>query len=136
MTAETRDPPAMPPTENGTVVQSTSSAARSEERTKVMAVYALYLASFVTGVTVFVGIVLAYVFRGEADPVMRSHYDNATGVFWKGILYSVACALLTLTVVGAVSWIVLAVWFGVRCVKGLLKANEGEAYPNPKGWGF
>lgn len=121
---------------DGAAVRATTAEHRSEERTKVLAVYALHLAAFITGFTSIVALILAYVFRGDADPVMRSHYDNAIGIFWKGILYGIACFLLTLTVIGAISWLALAVWWAVRCIKGLVKANEGQPYPNPGSWGF
>ena len=42
---------------------------------------------FVTsGLTTLVGLILAYVWRGEGEP-MDSHFTNAIHVFWKGLLY-------------------------------------------------
>jgi len=37
-----------------------------------------------------VGIILAYVNRGEAEPLARSHYDFQISTFWRAVMIVVA----------------------------------------------
>ena len=103
---------------------------------KVVVVYVLFLAGFVTGITALIALILAYVFKDEASQVEISHYNNIINVFWKGLVYSIVCALLLVVVIGAFLYIALAVWVIVRCAKGLNFYSKGKPYPDPGSWGF
>lgn len=99
-------------------------------------VYLLYLAGFVVGPAALVGIVLAYVQRGEADALARSHYDFQISTFWRG-LAMIAVGVVTLFF--GIGWLVLlgwAVWTIVRCIKGLTNLSRGQPMPATVGWGF
>jgi uncharacterized membrane protein len=107
-------------------------AAQSDSTAKI--VYILYLVALVSGVTALIGVVLAYVNAGDAPEPLRTHYRFQIRTFWIAILYCLAAGLLTITVVGALSWIFVAVWFIVRCAKGLQSLGRGEPYPNAATW--
>ena len=99
-----------------------------------MVVHVLYIIALFTGVPMLVGVIVAYVARGEADDVNESHFTFQIRTFWIGILYGVI-GLLTLAVgIGFVICLFAWVWVLVRSVKALGYSNRGEAIPNPKAW--
>jgi uncharacterized membrane protein len=61
----------------------------------VATVYVLYLVGFLTGITVLVGLVIAYQQRRTTDQVAQSHFQFQISTFWVGLLYSVV-GLLTI----------------------------------------
>lgn len=105
---------------------------------KGIAVYALYLAGFITGITPIIGLIMAYIFKDDAETPdwLVSHYRNAIHIFWKGLLYMIICGLLTIVVIGAFLFLAQMVWFIVRCAKGLNYISKKQPYPNPESWGF
>ncbi len=98
----------------------------------------LYLASLITGVTGLIGIILAYVWQGEAHPDwMDSHFRFQIRTFWIGLALGVAGAVVSLLTLGLAYLIVVPlwiVWFGVRTVKGLLAAQRHEPIADPESW--
>lgn len=63
-------------------------------------VYILYLLSFVLGVTFLIGVVLAYLNRGEAPDWVKTHYQFQIRTFWIGLLYGAIGFVLVAIVVG------------------------------------
>jgi uncharacterized membrane protein len=124
------------------------SHAASEERTLPAVVYGLYLLGLSHGLTILIGLILAYANRDNAGPRMRSHYIfqirtfwlsigwfivGLALVFWGGVfsfvLVGVPFFLLGLAICGAV-WL----WFLVRTILGVVYLSRGEAYPRPYAW--
>jgi uncharacterized membrane protein len=113
------------------------SAPRSKPaRVNVKLIYVLYLASFVLGITSVIGLVMAYINRGNAPAWAVSHYTHQIRTFWIGCLYAVIAGMLVMIVVGFVLLPLVAVWMIVRCVKGLQLAGRGEPVPDPATWMF
>ena len=102
----------------------------------VVTVYILYLVGFLTGITVLVGLVIAYLQRGTTDRVCQSHFQFQINTFWIGLLYSVVGLLTIHFGIGALILIWWVIWTVVRCVKGLLLLNKGEPIPDPNSWLF
>lgn len=95
----------------------------------------LYLSSFVLGVTVIVGVVLAYVWKGEARAGWEaSHYEYLIRTFWIGLIGSALGVLLLLVLIGALVLLAVAVLVVVRCVLSLVNAQKREPMPNPQTW--
>ncbi len=97
-------------------------------------VYVLYLVSLALGVTSIVGVVVAYLYAGEAPEALKTHYRFQIRTFWIGLLYSLAGFLLTFVLVGFAVFAFVAVWLIVRCVKGLRWLDRREAVPEPATW--
>lgn len=97
-------------------------------------VYILYLVSFVLGLTSIIGLVFAYINRGQAEDWVASHYTYQIRTFWIGLLYFVIAFLLTMVMVGFLLLIVVSVWYIVRCVIGLQKASQRQPIDNPQSW--
>jgi uncharacterized membrane protein len=102
--------------------------------TNVQVIYILYLASLVIGVSVLVGIVLAYINRGKAGGFVETHYTWLIRTFWIGLLYALISAVLMLLAIGFVLMFAVAVWFIVRCIIGLQALSRNEPIKNPESW--
>ncbi len=121
----------------------------TEDRTMPAICYALYLLAFATGITAVIGVIIAYAQRSTAGLVMRSHYTFLIRTFWLGLLLAIVGgvvggilmgigAILTVILIGfpimalaGLVWCVAAVWFGIRCIVGLIHLSRGDAYPRP-----
>ena len=122
---------------------------REESMTAPILVYAAYLLSVPSaGLFALVGVIVAYVLKGEAGPAAYSHYAFQIRTFWLsllfiplGILLIVVGIPLSFILVG-VPFVILGglmvagvtVWFLARCVVGVIRAADGRAYPNPRTW--
>lgn len=95
----------------------------------------LYLSAFVLGVTGIVGIVLAYVWKGESHAEWEmSHYTYLIRTFWLWLIGMVAGAVLLIVLIGFLVWLATAVLVVVRCVLSLVNAQKREPMPNPETW--
>jgi uncharacterized membrane protein len=90
-------------------------------------IYVLYLAGFVSGFTPLIGLVMAYMGRGEGPDWLDDHYRWQIRTFWIGVLYSVIAGILTMVVIGFVLYVAIAVWWIVRCIKGLQRVSAEES---------
>lgn len=100
----------------------------------VQLIYILYLVAFVIGITMLVGVVMAYLNRGQASGWAQSHYTYLIRTFWIGLLYAIASVLLSFILIGFVTAVLTAIWVIVRCVKGLQLVGRREPVPNPETW--
>ena len=99
-------------------------------------VYILYFLAYFTGITSLIGVIIAHLQVGSADPVAGSHFRFQIRTFWIGLLYLVIGTILSIVVVG---FAVLLWWFIlslVRNIKGALALNENQPIANPASWLF
>lgn len=120
----------------------------TEDKTLPMVAYVLYLLTFASGFTVFIGLIIAYSNRATAGPKMESHYTFMIRTFWLSIWWFIIGGLLVLfggvfslilvgipfLMLGIFICSVVGIWFAVRCIIGLLHLSRGEAYPRPMNW--
>ena len=128
-------------------------------------VAALYLANIVLGFSVFVGLVLAYVWRNDAESQEweRTHFTYLIRTFWIGAAVFLLMFLLWFgAIFGLVFdqalqgghsdsppagfflgffgvilvWLLCAVWFFIRCILSLVRAADNKPMPNPGTWLF
>jgi uncharacterized membrane protein len=102
----------------------------------VLTVYILYLVGFLTGITVLVGVVIAYLQRDITDRVSQSHFQFQITTFWIGVLYFFVGFLMIHLGIGVLILLWWVGWTVIRCVKGLLALNMGEPIRNPNSWWF
>ena len=102
----------------------------------VLTVYILYLVGFLTGITVLVGLIIAYLQRDSTDRVSQSHFQFQITTFWIGLLYCFVGLLTLHFAIGALILLWWVVWTVIRCVKGLLALNMGESIRDPNSWWF
>jgi uncharacterized membrane protein len=119
-----------------------------DSRTLPAVVYALYLLGLMNGLTVFVGLVIAYANKDGAGPRMRSHYIFQIRTFWTaigwwvigltllfwGTIFSIILVGVPFVILGGLIFAVGHVWFALRCILGAIYLARGEAYPRPRTW--
>ncbi len=123
--------------------------ARAEEDKILPAViYGLYLLGCTNGLTVIVGLIVAYVNRDAAGPINESHFTFAIRTFWLGIAWAIIGGLLIMfgipmlvvlvglpmIIAGGLILGAVGLWFVARCVLGIYYLVRGEAYPRPLAW--
>lgn len=115
-------------------MQTTESG--TDPRTWAMIVWGLYIASYFTAfVTMIVGLVIAYVKRGElADTPFESHMTSAIRTFWISLAGFILGALLLIVGIGFIIWAALAVWHIFRVIRGMMRAIDGRPIDDPAGW--
>lgn len=124
----------------------------SDERTLPIVVYALYLFGLIAGITVLIGVIIAYANRGRTSPMADSHYIFQIRTFWTGVLLWFVAGLCgmwgwiwgSIPFIGfvGVPFVMLSLsivflthlWFAVRCILGLVHVSRGDAYPRPRAW--
>jgi uncharacterized membrane protein len=102
----------------------------------VLTVYILYLVGFLTGITVLVGVVIAYLQRDRTDRVSQTHFQFQVTTFWIGLLYFFVGVLTLHFAIGVLILLWWVIWTVIRCVKGLLALNMGEPIRSPNSWWF
>lgn len=95
-------------------------------------VYALQVASFITGVTLFIALVVNYAGRDSVrGTYVNSHFDWQIGTFW-GLLAWWVCALLIAMLLSfsvtvfALVYLPSVVWLLYRVVHGWIRLNAEE----------
>lgn len=95
----------------------------------------LYLGSFLAGVTGLIGVILAYVWKGEPQAEWEaSHFQYLIRTFWIGLIGTVVGILLLVVLIGFLILPATAALVIVRSVLSLLRAQKREAMPNPETW--
>jgi uncharacterized membrane protein len=72
---------------------------------------------FLTGITVLLGLIIAYLQRDKTDRVSQSHFQFQITTFWIGLLYFFVEVLTLHIGIGALILLWYAVWTVIRCVK-------------------
>ena len=98
-------------------------------------IYVLYLANFILPFTGLIGVIMAYVNRGDQN-FLESHYQFQIRTFWIGLLYAIIGILLTAVIIGWLILLFYAIWIIVRCVKGFKYLGTQEPIPEPTSWMF
>ncbi len=95
-----------------------------------------YVAGILMLVCAPAGVILSYIDRGKASPLLASHYSYLIGTFWKGLLFLVISAILTFVLIGLIAYFVTSIWYLIRCIKSLVYLHRGDAITTPSTWLF
>jgi uncharacterized membrane protein len=120
----------------------------NEDRTTPTVVYVLYLLGLLNGLTVLIGLIVAYTCRDRAGPITESHYIFQIRTFWMAIAWWIVAFVLLfwgiplsfvvigipLVVLGGMIIALTHIWFAVRSVLGWIYLYRGEPYPRPRAW--
>lgn len=105
-----------------------------------LVIYILYLSSILLGITSIIGLIMAYVSKGDAADWEKTHYRFQIRTFWISLLYGlimvVMMATMILAPVAMILGLAVMIWFVVRCVKGLIAFNQSRPVANPTTWWF
>ena len=97
-------------------------------------IYVLYLLTLVSGITGIIGVVMAYIYKDDASDWLRTHYEWQIRTFWIGLLYLAIALILCTILIGFLLLFVVAVWWIIRCVKGLKYLDQRAPYPDYRSW--
>ena len=118
----------------------------TEDKTMPAVVYGLYLLGFATaGLTAIIGVIIAHAQQAVAGPVMRSHYTFQVRTFWIGLVWAILAGMIfgvglplsfiligiPLLLLAKLMWAVGVIWWGLRCILGLVHLSRGDEYPRP-----
>ncbi|MBI1186770.1 MAG: hypothetical protein GC206_05470 [Alphaproteobacteria bacterium] len=113
-----------------------------DNRMAALAVYGLYALTIPTAATLaIVGVIVAYVARGGAEPIARAHFDRQIRMFWMTALWgavlfllSLPAWILTLVLIGipmlwplGAVWFLVLAWLTIASVFGALRLWRGAA---------
>lgn len=122
----------------------------TEERAMPAVVYVLYLLGLFHGVTLLIGLIMAYVLRGSSGPMNGSHYTYLIRTFWTSFLAMLVGGGIMLVSIpftfiligipfmwaGGVICFLAWVWALVRTIVGLARLAEGAPIAQPYGYVF
>jgi len=119
-----------------------------EDRAMPAVVYALYILGLFHGLTLIIGLIMAYVLRGSSGPANASHYTYQIRTFWTSLVgFIIGCALvgvgipLSFILIGIpIVWVGGAIcflswlWAMIRCIVGVVRLAEARPIAQPYGW--
>ena len=109
----------------------------SANTSMVNVIYVLYLLALISGgITALIGVIVAYVYKDDAPEWLRTHYELQIRTFWFGLVVGAIGVALSWILIGVPILLALAVWWIIRCVKGLKYVGDRQPYPNHRGWGL
>ena len=98
-------------------------------------VQALYIATYFTGITCIIGVVIAYAKRAEAaGTVYESHLTYAIRSFWIGLILTVIGTVLIFVGIGVIILILAGLWWLVRLVRPVIALVDDRPISNPEGF--
>ena len=115
-------------------------------KTLAIIIYVLSLAGFVTGgITSIVALVIGLIKKDEVrGTIYESHFEftNWTNIWMlvAGLAITIVGTLLMIVLIGfiilPIGLLLLAIWYGVRLVMGLIKLMDNRPIDNPRGFLF
>lgn len=116
--------------------ESHTGAVADGVKSNALVIYILYLVSLAVGLTSIIGVIMAYVAKGDAPEWLKTHYIFLIRTFWIGLLYGFIGALLTIVMIGFLVLLFVLVWWIVRCVQGMNHLSKNQPVPNYQSWMF
>lgn len=107
-----------------------------DNRGLAFTVYILYFLGYVTGITTFIGVMIAYLQDRSTGSELESHFTFQVRTFWIGLLFLFIGVLLLHMGIGVLVILWWFVWSLMRNVKGVLALNRNEPIANPNSWMF
>ncbi|MFC3713339.1 DUF4870 family protein [Sphingoaurantiacus capsulatus] len=95
----------------------------------------LYLVGVLTALPTLLALILAYVWRDDAQAAWEpSHYRYHIRTFWLALLYGVIGVCTALIGVGFLILLVIPLWVLIRAIVSLAAAQRHSSLPNPGTW--
>lgn len=100
-------------------------------------VYVLHLVGVLTGgLTAVIGVIFAHLYAGQAPSPLRDHFRFQYRTFWIGLLYNLIAGIVVLAFFNWLLMLAIALWWVVRCVRGLSALERGEPPVRIDSFGF
>ena len=101
---------------------------------------AFVVTAFLAGWPSIIGVILSYVYRGEAaGTYLESHFRWQIRTFWLALMWAVIGGLAFISLIGIpfafVIWIVTGLWVLYRIARGWIALSKAQPLPEPaKSW--
>jgi uncharacterized membrane protein len=109
-------------------------------RENVMLIYVLYLVGLVPAfgvVPIIIGFVMALLNRQQGGTgVWASHYEYQYRQALAGLGFAVVSFILLFVLIGFIGFILIAIWWIVRSVKGLQAASREQPIADPRSYSW
>src|SRR5437879_1250191 len=120
----------------------------TEDRALPAVVYALYILGLFHGLTLIIGVIMAYVLRSGAGDVNGSHYTYVIRTFWISLVWLIIGGGVMLVsipftfiligipflwlggVICGAAWL----WALIRCIVGVVRLADGAPIARPYGY--
>lgn len=101
------------------------------ERTTLLVAYVLHIiAPFTFWTAAIVGVIIDHLKVNETrSEFIRSHHQWLIRTFWWGLIWLVVTTALMLILIGYVLYIVVAVWWLYRVIRGVLAFIDRRSMP-------
>ena len=111
----------------------TPGAGSSEiERDTLLIVYVLHGLAIFNGLTALIGVIVSHLKVNEvASDFARSHHRWLIRSFWWGLLWLVIATVLMVIGIGFLIYLVVAIWWIYRVVRGFIAFTERRPMPAP-----
>jgi uncharacterized membrane protein len=121
-----------------------------EDRALPAVVYVLYILGLFHGLTLIIGVIMAYVLRSSSGPANASHYTYLIRTFWTSLVIGLIGGAIMLVSIpftfiligipfmwlgGAICFMGW-VWGLVRSIVGVIRLAQGMPIVQPYGWAF
>ena len=107
-------------------MQYSNEERESSTKKVVFVVYILYALSYLFGITYIIGVIVAYVKRGDSDASwLQDHFRWQINTFWVTIILGIIGIITAFIGIGWLILLALAIWNIYRIVKGWLRYNDG-----------
>lgn len=106
----------------------------SSQKNYMYVTYALYASALFVGLTLLVGVILAYVKRDEMQGTL--YYDHMRFLiktFWGTLVGGIVGMILSVVGIGLVILALVYVWYIFRMVVGIVKLIDNKSV-TPDGW--
>lgn len=104
-------------------------ASNKAGRDAAHAMYIVYAVALFTGFPMFIGVLIAYLSRGNAGRVMRSHFSHGIVTFWWTLIIGAIGVILTIVVIG---WAIIGLvwlWSAYRILRGWVRLFDERPAP-------
>ena len=110
----------------------TESGGSEIERNTLLIVYILHGLAVFNGLTAIIGVIVSHIKVGEVtSDFARSHHRWLIRSFWYGLLWLVIATVLMVIGIGFLIYLVVAVWWIYRVVRGFVSFAERRPMPQP-----
>lgn len=113
------------------LIVSDADQASESERNILLVAYVLHvIAPFTLWTAAIVGVVIDYIKINETQNLfIRSHHRWLIHTFWWGLLWLAVTTALMLVLIGFLLYIVVAIWWIYRVVRGVLNYIDRKPMP-------
>ena len=100
----------------------------SSAKTLSMVVYGLQIASFISGFTIFIAIIINYIKMDDVRGTpYESHFKWQIRTFWYTFIGLAISIPLCFVLIGYFFIVLISIWFLYRVIKGFLNLIDGKS---------